>query len=143
MGAKNNSINGMFAAMLSVAVHAVVIFAIGGFDIFFSKPTTSDVKQEIGTSPKDSKMTPLPQDTSISDRKIAEVASMQSAETQREELDKPAYKVYVVKPGDNLTRIAEKDKSTFEELAILNRTTVKKLCRLQVGQKIKLKNGVE
>lgn len=52
-------------------------------------------------------------------------------------------KIYVVKRGDNLTRIAEKDGSTIQELAKLNGTTVKKLEKLWVGQKIKLKNGID
>lgn len=54
-----------------------------------------------------------------------------------------APKYYVVKRGDNLTRIAARDGSTIAELAKLNGTTVKKLSNLWVGQKIRLKNGIE
>ena len=51
--------------------------------------------------------------------------------------------LYTVRQGDTLTEIARKDGSTFEELAKLNNTTVKKLSRLMVGQKLKLKNGIQ
>jgi LysM repeat protein len=51
--------------------------------------------------------------------------------------------VYTVKRGDNLTRLAARDGSTLAELAALNGTTVKKLSNLKVGQKIKLKNGID
>ena len=50
---------------------------------------------------------------------------------------------YTVKPGDNLSKIAKLDGSSLAELAELNGKSIKELSRLMVGQKIKVKNGVE
>ena len=55
----------------------------------------------------------------------------------------PTYKTYTVKSGDNLSKIAKLDGSTLSELAELNGTDVKTLSRLQPGQKIKVRNGIE
>lgn len=52
-------------------------------------------------------------------------------------------KYYTVKAGDNLTKIAKLDGSTLAELAELNDKSIKELSRLKVGQRIKVKNGVE
>lgn len=54
-----------------------------------------------------------------------------------------ADKYYTVKAGDNLTKIAKLDGSTLAELAELNDKSIKELGRLKVGQRIKVKNGVE
>ena len=54
-----------------------------------------------------------------------------------------ADKYYTVKAGDNLTKIAKLDGSTLAELAELNDKSIKELARLKVGQRIKVKNGVE
>ena len=50
---------------------------------------------------------------------------------------------YTVKPGDNLSKIAKLDGSSLAELAELNGKSIKELSLLMVGQKIKVKNGVE
>ena len=52
-------------------------------------------------------------------------------------------KFYVVKAGDNLSKIAKLDDSTIAELAELNGKTIKERSRLMVGQKIKVKNGIK
>jgi len=147
MSSHSNHISGFLAAILSIAVHAVVIFAIGGFDRCLSPSVPEDDPPSVNAS----------RQSSGQDESPGRNVSVNAADEQPEinfpmrapnvhsdnSSDKSDFKIYVVRPGDNLTRIAEKDKSTFEELAKLNDTTVKKLSRLRVGQKIKLKNGVE
>lgn len=148
MSSHSNHISGFLAAILSIALHAVVIFAIGGFDRCLSPSAPEDNPPSVNAS----------QQSSGQDESPSRNVSVNTADEQPEtnfpmrapnvrhtdnSSDKSDFKIYVVRPGDNLTRIAEKDKSTFEELAKLNDTTVKKLSRLRVGQKIKLKNGVE
>lgn len=51
----------------------------------------------------------------------------------------PETEDYVVKSGDNLSRIARDCGSTVDELADLNGTTVKKLANLRIGQVIKIR----
>lgn len=46
---------------------------------------------------------------------------------------------YVVKPGDNLTRIARDNGTTPEALAEINGKSLKQMNLLHVGQKIKLR----
>ena len=46
--------------------------------------------------------------------------------------------IYVVKSGDTLTAIANRTGTTLADLAKLNKSTVKKLAKLWVGQKIRV-----
>lgn len=52
-------------------------------------------------------------------------------------------KYYVVKAGDNLSKIAKLDDSTLAELAELNGKSIKELSKLMIGQKIRVKNGIK
>jgi len=49
---------------------------------------------------------------------------------------------YIVKSGDNLSKIAKLDGSSIAELAELNGKSIKELSILRVGQQIRVKNGI-
>jgi LysM repeat protein len=85
---------------------------------------------------------PAPETPSWVDRVSLEDPPARPAAASDAARPSAAAKIYIVKSGDTLTRLAERDGSTLSELAKLNGTSVKKLSNLRVGQKIKLKNGI-
>ena len=140
MGTEDNrQLRWIFAIGLSLALHVLVVVlmvGIGGDDA--PSPVVAPAKPE-----KVEPDTPKPTFTSPSAMTLtpsATTAVTPSAPTQREV---PDYKTYTVKSGDNLSKIAKLDGSTLAELAELNETDVKTLSRLQPGQKIKVRNGIE
>ena len=140
MGTEDNrQLRWIFAIGLSLALHVVLVVlmvGIGGDDA--PSPVVAPAKPE-----KVEPDTPKPTFTSPSATTLtpsATTAVTPSAPTQREA---PDYKTYTVKSGDNLSKIAKLDGSTLAELAELNGTDIKTLSRLQPGQKIKVRNGIE
>ena len=156
MTGENEFFRSFIAFFASIVLHVLIICAFGGFDsVTGGKSGVAGALEPSDSSGLSSKVGQQRKETPL--ESASELATAQGSlpaagagqkpsavvpEWDKEErLPVTAPKIYVVKPGDNLTRIAEKDKSSFEELAELNKTTVKKLAKLQVGQRIKLKNG--
>lgn len=137
MGADDNKqLRWIFAIGLSLALHVLIValmVGIGGDDVAPS-PVVAPAKPE-NVEPD------MPTPTqSVQNTAFTPVAPAVAAPTQGEA---PSFKTYVVKSGDNLSKIAKIDGSTLAELAKLNETDVKTLSRLQPGQRIKVRNGVE
>lgn len=121
---ENKQLRWTFAIGLSLALHVVIVLLMAGVggDDTPSAPSHS---------------TPSP---SISAPDVEETPKIEPPPVVPAVLQ---FKTYVVKAGDNLSKIAKLDGSTLAELAELNETDVKTLSRLQVGQKIKVKNGID
>ena len=132
MGTEDNrQLRWIFAIGLSLALHVLVVVlmvGIGGDDA--PSPVVAPAKPE-----KVEPETPKPTFTPPSATTLTPPAPAQN--------EAPSYKTYTVKSGDNLSKIAKLDGSTLSELAELNGTDVKTLSRLQPGQKIKVRNGIE
>lgn len=132
MGTEDNrQLRWIFAIGLSLALHVLVVVmmvGVGGDET--PSPVVAPAKPE-----KVEPEAPKPTFTPPSAAALAPSAPTQS--------EAPDYKTYTVKSGDNLSKIAKLDGSTLAELAELNGTDVKTLSRLQPGQKIKVRNGIE
>lgn len=123
---ENTQLRWIMAIGLSLALHVLIVammVGVGGDDSPKTKPVPSAPKTE---------------EPAVSTPKVAEPPKVETPEPA----PKP-FKTYVVKAGDNLSKIAKQDGSTLSALAELNGTDVKTLSRLQVGQTIKVRNGVE
>lgn len=107
-------------------------------------PPASETPSWVDRASLENNTPPSPPPPQISEPKTRSASSVENATPGAAENPAGAKsKIYIVKRGDNLTRIAERDGSTVAELARLNGSTVKKLSNLWVGQKIKLKNGID
>ena len=139
---ENKQLRWTFAIGLSLALHVLIVFLMVGFGGDESTPSPMPASPATAPSP----------DTAPSPVAVSSpVAASLPVAAPKPELVEPTpntppaqpFTIYVVKAGDNLSKIAKLDGSTLAELAELNDTDVKTLSRLQVGQKIKLKNGIE
>ena len=126
---ENKQLRWIMAIGLSLALHVLIVVlrvGVGGDD---------SPKAKAAPAPE-----PAPAKTQTALPKTEEPPKI---DTSSSALAPKPYKTYVVKAGDNLSKIAKLDGSTLSELAELNDTDVKTLSRLQVGQTIKVRNGVE
>lgn len=122
----------------SLGLHVLVVAALIGFgSLPSSTPSAPSAPSEqppaavAATTPES--QVPVP----AADKDAGPVPAVDTAPVP------VADKYYTVKAGDNLTKIAKLDGSTLAELAELNDKSIKELARLKVGQRIKVKNGVE
>ena len=84
----------------------------------------------------------------IETRRVKPATKKAPSDREREVVDsRPAPKedvgeidYYIVKKGDNLTKLARKHGMTNEELAELNGKDVKRFANLKIGQKIKIRH---
>ena len=152
------------AIAASLGLHVLVIVALLGFGAFSGSDSPTEPSKEPvaaiteqGTVPKSTESVAV--ERSSSDAMSSRVASTKppqdggivkadlpsSAATSSTELGTvpEGDKIYVVKSGDNLSKIAKLDDSTLAELAELNGKSIKELSKLMVGQKIKVKNGIK
>ena len=136
----NRQLRWIFAIGLSLALHVLVVVlmvGIGGDDAAPS-PVAFPSKPE-----KVEPLAPKPAFAPPAAAAVTPPATTVVAPLAQAQSETPSYKTYTVKSGDNLSKIAKLDGSTLAELAELNGTDVKTLSRLQPGQKIKVRNGVE
>lgn len=140
MGTEDNrQLRWIFAIGLSLALHVLVVVmmvGVGGDET--PSPVVAPAKPE-----KVEPEAPKPTFTPPSAAALAPSATTALAPSAPTQSEAPDYKTYTVKSGDNLSKIAKLDGSTLAELAELNGTDVKTLSRLQPGQKIKVRNGIE
>ena len=128
------------AVAASLGLHALIIVALLGFGAFTGPSAPSDeppakpvvAATDAGTVPN--------QTGTVPDRAgpLPNQPPPPITGTVPEE-----EKFYIVKSGDNLSKIAKLDNSSILELAELNGKSIKELSRLMVGQKIKVKNGIK
>ena len=137
---ENRQLRWIFAIGLSLALHvSVVVLMVGiGGDDLAPSPVAVPSKPE-----KAEPQAPKPMFTPPAPTPVAPSAPTAAIPSGLAQGEAPACKTYIVKSGDNLSKIAKLDGSTLAELAELNGTDVKTLSRLQPGQKIKVRNGVE
>ena len=127
------------AVAASLGLHALVIVALLGFGAFTgsSSPSSSQeppakpaaVASDSGTVPSETPPA-SPVDSGAVPSAVAGTVPSED-------------KYYIVRSGDNLSKIAKLDDSSLSELAELNGKSIKELSKLMVGQKIKVKNGIK
>jgi len=131
------------AVAASLGLHALVIVALLGFGAFTGSSTPSSpqeppakpavVASDSGTVPSETPpASPVDSGTVPSETPSAIAGTVPSED-----------KYYIVRSGDNLSKIAKLDDSSLAELAELNGKSIKELSKLMVGQKIKVKNGIK
>ena len=143
----NKQLRWTFAIGLSVALHVLIVLLMagtGGDDSPVKTVPPAISKDE----PSSGETEPPPVNSGLGAQsgRTASVAPHVDAAPHvnaASPAEAKSYKTYVVKSGDNLSKIAKLDGSTLAELAELNETDVKTLSRLQIGQTIKVRNGVE
>ena len=130
----------------SLGLHVLVVAALIGFgSLPSSTPPAPSAPSEqppaavAATTPESQEPVPTA-DTGSVPAADKDTGTVPAADT---ETVPSVDKYYTVKAGDNLTKIAKLDGSTLAELAELNDKSIKELSRLKVGQRIKVKNGVE
>jgi len=144
------------AVAASLGLHALIIVALLGFGAFAGggdgpapeQPRKPEVAVTEPAKPRE-QTPPVPsQTTGTVPTQTAETVPAQthaapaasSAETTG---TVPAdEKFYIVKSGDNLSKIAKLDGSSIAELAELNGKSIKELSMLKIGQQIRVKNGI-
>lgn len=137
----NRQLRWTIAIGLSLALHVSIVLLMVGLGGENPLVEVSDKPSMVMPSEIREQAVPKPAETAVKPSVSAEAAD-RVPEKASQEADS-SFKVYVVKAGDNLSKIAKLDGSTLSELAELNGTDVKTLSKLQVGQRIKVKNGVE
>ena len=140
------------AVAASLGLHALIIVALLGFGAFtgpsapydepHAKPVVAatdagTVPNQTGTVPDRAGPLPNQPPPPIAGTVPSEQTPSNAGTVPEEE------KFYIVKSGDNLSKIAKLDNSSILELAKLNGKSIKELSRLMVGQKIKVKNGIK
>lgn len=140
------------AVAASLGLHALIIVALLGFGAFTGPSAPSDeplakpvvaatdagtVPNQTGTVPDQAGPLPNQPPPPIAGTVPSEQIPSNAGTVPEEE------KFYIVKSGDNLSKIAKLDNSSILELAKLNGKSIKELSRLMVGQKIKVKNGIK
>ena len=128
------------AVAASLGLHVLIIVALLGFGAITSpsavpdppSPKPAPAVSESGTDPKPIGTAPKPVTNEPVDTAPKTVGRFPADD-----------KFYIVKQGDNLSKIAKLDDSSIAELAELNGKSVKELNKLFVGQKIRVKNGIK
>jgi LysM repeat protein len=139
------------AVAASLGLHALVIVALLGFGAFTGSSSPSSqpeptakpaaVAADSGTVPKE---TPPTHPTVAGTVPSAVAGTVPNETPVADSGTVPSEdKYYIVKSGDNLSKIAKLDDSSLAELAELNGKSIKELSKLMVGQKIKVKNGIK
>ena len=131
------------AVAASLGLHVLIIVALLGFGALTDPSSPSSppvptakpaaVASDSGTVPNETPPAP----PAVAGTVPNETPSADSGTVLSED------KYYVVKSGDNLSKIAKLDDSSLVELAELNGKSIKELSKLMVGQKIKVKNGIK
>jgi LysM repeat protein len=141
----NRQLRWVVAIGLSLALHVLIVMMMAGLGCDGSLVEVTD-KPSMVRPPElqnsDAPSVPKKADD-VATKQLAASETAGRLPEKPAEADAQSFKVYVVKPGDNLSKIAKLDGSTLAELAELNGTDVKTLSKLQVGQRIKVRNGVE
>ena len=144
------------AVAASLGLHALIIVALLGFGAFSGEgdgpaseqPKKPEVAAAEQAKPRE-QTSPAPSQTSgtvptqITGTVPAQTPAPSAAASAETSGTVPAdEKFYIVKSGDNLSKIANLDGSSIAELAELNGKSIKELSMLRVGQQIRVKNGI-
>ena len=144
---QNRPLMWMTAAAISVGLHVLVIAAlvgVGGGE----RPEPVAAKAEEpsgGVNGRGARSPSVPDGGTentgsvVSAGGAASTGGADASSAQKEEENL----YYVVKAGDNLSKIAKHHGTTINELAELNGKPVNELSRLQIGQKIKVRGDIE
>ena len=124
--------NWVFGAICSIALHAVGLGLLIGYGGGSSSASAS-AGAEDPAPVADVADSGAPAESAPA----APVDSAAPSPARTEVAEGP--EIYVVKPGDNLTRIARDNGTTPEALAEINGKSLKQMNLLHVGQKIKLR----
>ena len=141
---QNRQLLWLVAIALSIGLHVLVVVALvatsGGDGGRGDAPRPEIVNGRDARSPSGLRDTNL---ASGGGENAAQTVGTGVPPVQKEDIATGGEAYYIVKSGDNLSKIAKLDGSTLAELAEMNGKTVKELEKLQVGQKLKVKNGIE
>ena len=136
--------NWVFGAVCSIAIHAVGLGLIVGYGRSGRDASAAAEEPESPPAPA-AVAAPAPSEERPA-ASAAASAAPSAAPEPRPAADLPRTSApsegpafYVVKPGDNLTRIARENGTTPEALAEINGKTLKQMNLLYVGQKVKLR----
>ena len=139
----------MWGIFVSVIVHAVVLLVLSvssGREAAVSVPTASPeepAQAQTTDEPAAAEPCPVPRPESRPEprpepRPVTLPAARPTPADEPAPTPETEWVTYVVKKGDMLERLVKKAGCSLTEAARYNKTTVKKLSALKVGQRIKL-----
>lgn len=142
------------AIAASLGLHVLLIVALLGFGAIaggsepepLPKPAVAAESNVVAGRSQDDAVVSGEQQVATGSSEPRTAANTDSIASEQGAVDAPATsdeKYYVVKAGDNLSKIAKLDDSTLAELAELNGKSIKELSKLMIGQKIRVKNGIK